>query len=56
MFELGYTENRHGFGSMSIAGAIMQLPSGFLVDSTKFKRLILALSAILISFRVFDYL
>lgn len=39
--------------SMSIAGAIMQLPSGLLVDSTKFKRLILALSAILISMGCF---
>src|ERR1700760_3794894 len=35
--------------SMSIAAAIMQLPSGLLVDATKFKRLILSLSAILIS-------
>jgi MFS family permease len=35
--------------SMSIAAAIMQLPSGLLVDSTKFKRAILVLSAVLIS-------
>ena len=35
--------------SMSIAAAIMQLPSGLLVDSTKFKRFILAFSAVLIS-------
>lgn len=35
--------------SMSIAAAFMQLPSGLFVDSTKFKRLILALSAGLIS-------
>jgi MFS family permease len=35
--------------AMSIAGAIMQLPSGLLVDSTKFKRLILAVSCVLIS-------
>ena len=35
--------------AMSIAAAIMQLPSGLLVDSTKFKRFILVLSAILIS-------
>lgn len=35
--------------SMSIAAAIMQLLSGLLVDSTKFKRSILALSAIFIS-------
>lgn len=35
--------------SMSIAAAITQLPSGLLIDSTKFKRFILALSIILIS-------
>ena len=35
--------------SMSIAAAIMQLPSGLLVDATKFKRLILAISCVLIS-------
>lgn len=35
--------------SMSIAAAIMQLPSGLLVDATKFKRCILALSAVFIS-------
>lgn len=35
--------------SMSIAAAVMLLPSGILVDSTKFKRSILALSAVFIS-------
>ena len=39
--------------TMSISGAIMQLPSGLLVDSTKFKRLILAMSCILIFFVVY---
>jgi len=35
--------------AMSIAGSIMQLPSGLLVDSTKFKCLILGISCVLIS-------
>lgn len=35
--------------SLSIADAIMQLPSGLLVDSTKFKRSVLAASTLLIS-------
>lgn len=35
--------------SMSLASVIMQIPSGLLIDSIKFKRFILALSALFIS-------
>ena len=35
--------------TVSIAAAIMQLPSGMLVDATKYKRLVLSIACILIS-------